>query len=328
MIKRFQCSLTGASWFPVYLYFYGIFLVYAGFIAAAMVLDIQKVSKSAAVPELFVQFLPLFCLLAVFLLLLFFTPAVMIFFMRKIIGSLSLEGEPFSFAGKPWRFLGMNIGYGLLSLLTFFVFSPWAQMILTRYLVREISFRDQKLDFQGRGWTLFLILLATILIPFLLFFAAVLAIVLALGSGAADHPAATPALTVLLYVLLIPLVYKVYQWYMNGLRYSNLRVKWSTEFWNSCLFMLGQLLLTVITAGIYWPAALIRAYRYFSGRTEVLDGDIVRARIGFDGQTARGFLLIWGQALLTIVTAGIYLPWAYAKCMKWFAAGTVYERLS
>jgi uncharacterized membrane protein YjgN (DUF898 family) len=36
----------------------------------------------------------------------------------------------------------------------------------------------------------------------------------------------------------------------------------------------------------------------------------------------RGFLLMWGQGLLSLITAGIYYPWAMARVGRWVASHT------
>jgi uncharacterized membrane protein YjgN (DUF898 family) len=79
-----------------------------------------------------------------------------------------------------------------------------------------------------------------------------------------------------------------------------------------------QVFLTIITIGIYWPAMYINLYRYFAGKTILEVAEKEQARLGFDGKTSSGFALLWGQTLLSILTLGIYLPWAIANCIRFF----------
>lgn len=95
----------------------------------------------------------------------------------------------------------------------------------------------------------------------------------------------------------------MYKWYVD-IRWQEVTIRWKTAFWPSCLFILGQLLLTVITVGIYGPAAFLRLYQYFAGRTVLSDPSGEIGRLGFDGPIGRGFGLLWGQALLSLITAG------------------------
>jgi hypothetical protein len=41
-----------------------------------------------------------------------------------------------------------------------------------------------------------------------------------------------------------------------------------------------------------------------------------------------GFGLLWGQTLLSIITIGFYLPWAYGKIGRWIASVTYYDYCS
>ena len=48
-------------------------------------------------------------------------------------------------------------------------------------------------------------------------------------------------------------------------------------------------------------------------------------RMGFEGSIKKGFGLLWGQALLSIITIGFYLPWAYPKVARWILESTYYD---
>jgi uncharacterized membrane protein YjgN (DUF898 family) len=152
-------------------------------------------------------------------------------------------------------------------------------------------------------------------------------VTLATGSLEAGlvEAAVLPALfAVVIFLILIPFIYLVYKWYVN-LRWNDVTITWKTSFWPSCGYILGQVLLTGITAGIYWPAGFLRIYGYFAGRTALSRGEAETGRLGFDGSIGKGFGLIWGQALLSIITLGIYLPWAYARIGRWLLGATCHQ---
>jgi len=73
--------------------------------------------------------------------------------------------------------------------------------------------------------------------------------------------------------------------------------------------------LNVITIGIYFPMAMIKLYKYFAERTVAQSGEIKR-KFGFETDNLHDFLFIWGQMLLTLITTGIYYPWAINKIGK------------
>ena len=88
-------------------------------------------------------------------------------------------------------------------------------------------------------------------------------------------------------------------------------------------FIIPELLLSIITLFIYWPAAYVKIYRFIlEGSSFVDENDVEKGGFGFDGSTGKGFGLLWGQGLLCIITVGIYGPWAIAKIGNWFINNT------
>ena len=92
---------------------------------------------------------------------------------------------------------------------------------------------------------------------------------------------------------------------------------------------MGQLALTVVTLSFYWPVAFVKCLAYFAGKTAFERGADPAAteigRLGFDRGEGGYFGFIWGQTLLTIVTLGIYAPWAIAKIGRWACDRLYYE---
>jgi uncharacterized membrane protein YjgN (DUF898 family) len=122
-----------------------------------------------------------------------------------------------------------------------------------------------------------------------------------------------PIILVLLLFLLPTYMYEIYRWLFTNMRLEELNVRWRTRFWPAVGAIFLQGLLSLVTARIYLPAAYVKLYRYFVRRTELERGGRPYGRLGFDGKAGQGFLRIWAQGLLTIITAGFYYPWALAK---------------
>jgi uncharacterized membrane protein YjgN (DUF898 family) len=120
---------------------------------------------------------------------------------------------------------------------------------------------------------------------------------------------------IVFFILIIPFMYNLYKWFVN-ISWKNLRFYWKTEFWGSFFFLVGQLLLSLITLGIYLPAGILAIYKYFIDRT-VIDKDGQPAGRFEFARERGGFAFLWGQILLSIVTVGIYLPWAYANILRY-----------
>jgi len=194
--------------------------------------------------------------------------------------------------------------------------------------VSETTFDGAAPEFLGKGGKLFVYMLLALWIPLAVVigvFATVVG-VSALGGGGSTPAlsAASTLMVLLVYIVIIPFMYLTYKWFVN-VRWNEVTIAWKTSFWPSCGYILGQMLLTLVTLGIYSPAACLKIYGYFVERTALSRGGQEIGRLGFEGGIGKGFGLIWGQSLLSIITLGIYLPWAYAKIGAWIASTTYCE---
>jgi uncharacterized membrane protein YjgN (DUF898 family) len=99
---------------------------------------------------------------------------------------------------------------------------------------------------------------------------------------------------------------------MVNVSYRDFTISWQTSFWSSCGKIAIEMVLTVITVGIYLTLALVRLSKYFLERTIATNGES-NQKFGYEIDQLKDFLFIWGQILLTIITLGVYLPWAYCK---------------
>ncbi len=184
----------------------------------------------------------------------------------------------------------------------------WFIRDMHRFFVNNSSFDSAGFKFQGKGGRLFVILLLTIILPFLVF-TLLMSNYLLRHTGQVNSFMAIEQ--VVLLFIMIPYMYLVYKWAVN-INYKDFHITWETGFWESCGKIAIELLLSIVTFGIYIPLAYIRLYKYFSQRTIVESTDSKRY-FGYDIDQMNDFLLIWGQTLLTLITLGIYYPWAICK---------------
>jgi uncharacterized membrane protein YjgN (DUF898 family) len=317
MRNRFELALTGRDWWKPFLGFWALFLA----LYVPMLL-LQRWFPAQEKP------LPYFLLTLVLLLGVTAISAVFtVVFLRIVMPRLSVGGRAFAFKGSIGKYLGMSLGRMALSIVTLMIYLPWYMRRVTAYLVSETSFDGTAPEFRGRGGRLFVIMLLSLWLPVIAVSVAV-GVVAGLSIGATGVGAAAgvvPAVMAAVMLLcMIPFAYLTYKWYVN-LAWKDVVMIWKTTFWRSCLFILGQVLLTLVTAGIYGPAAFLRLYRYFAGRTVIERDGRETGRLGFDGSIGKGFGLLWGQGLLCLVTVGVYLPWAYARVGRWLLAATYHE---
>ncbi len=317
MTNRFEFTLRGRDWWKQFLLYWVLFLV-----LYVPLLLLQRWLPPEARP------LPYFLVTLVAVLgITVLSAAFTIVFLRLLLPKLSIGGRAFAFRGSVGRFVGLSLGRMALSLVTLMVYLPWYMRRAMAYLVSESSFDGAAPEFRSKGGRLFVIMLLSLWLPVIA--VSVLAGVAAGLSGVRGGPAPgtsgiTAIVLAVMLVCLVPFAYLAYKWYVN-LAWKDTVVRWKTSFWRSCFFILGQGLLTLVTVGIYGPAAFLRLYRYFVSRTVIeRDGREV-GRLGFDGSIGRGFGLLWGQGLLSLITAGVYLPWAYANVGRWLAGATFHE---
>ena len=99
------------------------------------------------------------------------------------------RGIRFGLDGSTWRFLGLSVGWSLLSVVTLGLAYPWMRVALMRYRIQHTRFGQTRFDFAGSGKALFG--------PFLLAFGLPVALTVAfvaanpdLGGGVVDSLAA------------------------------------------------------------------------------------------------------------------------------------------
>jgi uncharacterized membrane protein YjgN (DUF898 family) len=319
-MRRFAYSLSGGKLFPLFIGFYLPYLLcYAAVLAGSRWAQGGPGGRGAAAGLV----AALAGYAGLLLLYLLFT----IPFLRRLVPALSLEGQALEFRGSTGAFLGLNLLGLLLSLVTLGIYSPWYAARVARYLSGQTSYRGKPWEFTGKGGRLFVILLLSLVLPVVaitLLFALVLA-GRAGGFGQAESYSLSFAVTVVVVLVVVPpYLYLVYRW-LFSLRLGDREVRWGTRFWPAVGFIFLQLILTLLSALVYWPGAYVRLYAYFARRTVIAEGGAVRWTVGFDGPAGRGFLLLWGQTLLVLLTLGIYSPWAMARIGRWFAEHTFLE---
>lgn len=317
MKSSFSFSLTGKDWWKPYLAFWLIYLVLEILITRRSSWGLSPAGSTG---------LYLLVTLVLVVAVLILTSIFTIVFFRIFAPKLSVNGVAFSFRGSIGRYIGIFLLGVLLSIVTLGIYVPWFVRRVYAYLVSETEFGGEHPQFQGKGGKLFVYYLLAAILPMIIVIAIVVGLTVGSLSASGALPTTTTAvMSAVIFIVLVPFLYLYYRWLVN-IRWKDVTLGWQTSFWPSCLFLFGQLFLTLVTAVIYWPAAVLRIYRYFMGKTVVTKPDGTISRLGFEGSIGAGFGLLWGQALLTIITVGIYAPWAFANVGRWLLSSTFVER--
>ena len=239
-------------------------------------------------------------------------------FFCYLITRVTFRNEGFPFDGSLGEFAPKGALWLFLSTITMGIYAPWFIRNLLDYVLGRLSWNGKQALFQGEPRKLLVPMLLLVFLPVL-----VISIVFALVFIRADREFTGGAIVfavlggLLIIVLSLVLTWIYLRWLIN-FEFSGYRIRFTGEQTDTMLFLLGQILLTIITAGIYGPAAWLRIYRFVAGHTAFQDeSGQTKATLGFDGPVGEGFLLFWGQGLLLIITIGFIGPWVMARLSNW-----------
>lgn len=295
MKNYFNFNLTGKKLLPIWALFLAFFIVpYLGIIFK------MKNIQPGESPSMLI--FPLLILLIVIALALTF------YITKLAIENISIKDKSIVFNGTFGKYIGTVLLGLFLSVITLGVYMAWFIRDVQRFFIDNSTYGSNALKFQGKAGKLFVILLLTIIVPTIL-----LSIVMA--KFLISNPGQTSSMIIIqqlvMMLIMIPYMYLVYKWMVN-VDYKDFNISWKTDFWSACGKIGIEMILSIITLGIYGPLATLRLYKYFAERTLAESNDQT-LELGYDMDQLNDFLFLWGQLLLTIITLGIYYPWAFCK---------------
>lgn len=291
MKNYFDFKLSGSRIFP---YFLCIFLSYIGYLIsntyAAMETDMLSPLRMVSIGVLFLYMIVVvMCIFYIY---------------RFFIVSISYKDEMVKFDGAYKEYLKINAIGILLTIVTLGIYSCWYDKKLTDFFARNSSYNNIKFQFNGQAIILFAIITTFLVI--------IMILSTLFGIFMGNEPVTLLiSLFIIILILSAPVSYFIYRWYID-LSYANKKIKMTKgEHFRGICFFLLQIVLMIITCGIYAPAALIRIYRYFANRIEVRNEEgVLESKMGCEAKMGEDFIFIFAQMLLIMVTFGIYYPWA------------------
>lgn len=241
-------------------------------------------------------------------------------FLLGLIPAVSLGEESFEFNGTFGGYMKMNLKGLFLSVITMGIYSSWYSRDYNCYIADNTTYPGKSIAFKGTGGKLFKYMFLGFFLPLM----ALIIILIPLAMVGPGSSAGVPVLFLIVYMSGLFIISSVitvlqYKW-MVDYTFGDEYVRLNGEIVvSSVFFILGQMVLGMITLGIYFFAAEVKIFEYFANRTYLNDPVAAKKRIvKFSGRTGEGFGLLLGQTLLTIITAGLYMPVAYAKVNNWF----------
>lgn len=260
----------------------------------------------------------------IFLILFIVAYAIFFYILKYIIEGFEFKGKSFVFEGTFGQFIGKILSGILLSIITIGIYTPWFVTKMHKFFIDNTTIESDKLSFAGTAGKLFKIVSLTLVLP--LFVLMITIVILSMKVGTFDPKMVRLYTNLFTFILMTPYLYFVYKWMVN-IKFKNYTIRWETRFWNSCGKIILEIFLSIITIGIYYPYAGLRLYKYFIEKTFAVS-ESSKKGFGYDIEAGKDFLFLWGQLLLTIITLGIYYPWACCKIMERIVGKTYTEQIT
>lgn len=313
MKNYFDFKLSGSAIFPYYLPIYLLYIV---------LLITGLLSQQATLENPMNPFTPMFFINQGSALLFWLVYTLFLFYICRIaISATSYKGESFVFDGELKKYVQINVVGILLSIVTLGIYLCWYSKNLARFFVGNTSYNNRKFRFDGTGITLFAIITISMIIYLFAFVGMAMfirgsLIILAIVAG------------LFVFISLMAMIYLVYRWYID-LSYDNKKIEMiEGGHLKGVLYVSMEMLFSCITLFLYSPFALIKIYRYYANHVVVREDNEVVANFGCDINVLEEGWFIFKQLLLTLITFGIYLPWAECKIYEKLISKTYIETIT
>jgi uncharacterized membrane protein YjgN (DUF898 family) len=307
MKNYFKFNLTGQKLLPVWLLYMFLFLI--PYIYIQVRLQDFKQQPGLEHQEAIQRMFEMLGWLGIMLLLVIVRYAITFFIAKMSIENTEFKLKNIEFNGRFGEFMGIIILGFFLTIITLGIYSPWFIKKVYDFFAENSAHESNTFKFNGKGINLFVILTLFIVATIALTVAFTITLI-----GSFNHtssPTGSIGLFLVILVLMIPYIYYVSKWSVD-FTFKNYHISWETELWKSLGKIVLELLLSIITLGIYLPLASLKLYQYFAERT-IAKSETNSKTFGYDLESGKDLLFIWGQILLSIITLGIYYSWAYCK---------------
>jgi len=263
--------------------------------------------------------------LFMYFFIIFIIAIISFYFAKKFIQNIAVKEITiqcdYSFA----EYLSICFLGSFLTIITIGIYYPWFLRNIYRFFIDNSSYNNNYFSFQGKGGNLFGIMFLSLFLPYLIL------TILKISIYGIDYEETQPLYSsvleqAILFLISVPYTYLVYKWLIN-IFFKAYNIRLHTDFFPSVGKIAYEYLLSIITLGIYFPMAYLRIYDYFIKSVETNAYENKMYKFGYDIEPKKDFLLIWGQILLTIITIGIYLPWAVCKIGKRILSKTYVEQI-
>lgn len=223
-----------------------------------------------------------------------------------VIEGVVMDKTHLQFSGSLSEYVQINLSGLLLTVVTLGLYTPWFLRNLYNFFAQNISYRGSNASFKGNPTEL-LKYIAVCIVAYILLIFVVTWGILSTTSGVFPFI----LLFIVLLFLAVILIHVHLIWALQ-LSFKDYVTRSTAPRVEGSLFLLGQILLGIITFGFYLPWAYLKIATFYAGYLHIENHEGDKAYLSFTPQQGDG-LLILGQWLLTGITLGIYGPFATAK---------------
>lgn len=237
------------------------------------------------------------------------------FLIKHFLETLSVGNDNFVFDGYIQEFLPKIGKWILYTIISLGFYSPWMLKNIINYFAENTSLQNERFRFKGSGFVLFAIILG------FLVFIVIFSLLVNTGSEASFGDFFVSL--IFFFLLFCPYLFMYIQWFLN-FQWGDMEISYEGNFLIALGIITGNIFLTLVTFGFYFPAAMIRIYRHFANNIVIRKNfGLKLMEMGFkEDNTTEGYIFMILQYILVVITLGIYSPWAFAKVLPWFASGT------
>jgi uncharacterized membrane protein YjgN (DUF898 family) len=235
---------------------------------------------------------------------------------------MEAKTSSFTFEGKGSELFVIILKNFFLTIVTFGIYHFWAKINTQQFFHRNTRFMDQTLEFHGTGKEKFIGFLkgAAIVVVFV-----ILMQLLRLGLGKLISPDIAQIIVgIILYfavLLIAPLVLVGKRRYLlSRTSWRNVRFLFGARSRHFLFFTIKNVLLIIITLGIYTPWYIVKFRRFF-----IENSYFGTEKFEFSGKGGDYAMLCLKGILLTFVTFGIYYYWFWAASERFFWNNTSFQ---
>ncbi len=244
-----------------------------------------------------------------------------LYFVHITLVSISVQNSKLKFNISTSKFAVLLLKGLLFSILTVGIYFPWFIKNLYSYFIDNTSYNNINYKFNSKGRQLLVIMLFSLIIP-----SGLIYVVAFFVWGELWYVETFSRMIVFVFQVLVsvPYFYLAFDWKIN-ISYDTYTLKLKVNHYKSLRVIFGELILTVASIGAYFPIAMIRLYKYFVNNFQSFSENDHSILFGVN-LSRESYLVIWRESFFTLISLGLYFPWAYVKINTLILNSTYYYR--